>query len=93
MCVDFTDIKKAFPKDSFSLLRIDALVIDSTSEYALLSFIDIFFGYNRTQMEKGDQENTSFITDRGTYCYEVMSFRLKNAEATYQRLVNKMFEA
>jgi hypothetical protein len=39
-----------------------------------------------------DQEKTSFVADRGTYCYEVMPFRLKNARATYQRLVNRMFQ-
>ena len=42
-------------------------------------------------MNPEDQEKTSFITDRGTYCYKVMPFGLKNAGATYQRLVNKMF--
>ena len=39
-----------------------------------------------------DQEHTSFLTDKGVYCYVVMPFGLKNAEATYQRLVNKMFK-
>ena len=44
-------------------------------------------------MHPNDQEKTSFITDRGTYCYKVMPFGLKNAGATYQRLVNRMFAA
>ena len=42
-------------------------------------------------MRPDDQEKTAFITDRGTYCYKVMPFGLKNAGATYQRLVNRMF--
>jgi hypothetical protein len=92
MCVDFTDLNKACPKDSFSLPRIDALV-DSTSGYKLLSFMDAFSGYNQILMHPEDREKTAFITDRGLYCYKVMSFGLKNAGATYQRLVNKMFQA
>ena len=43
-------------------------------------------------MDPNDQENTSFVTGQGTYCYQVMPFRLKNAGATYQRLVNIMFQ-
>ena len=42
-------------------------------------------------MAEEDQENTSFITSQGLYCYKVMPFGLKNAGATYQRLVNRMF--
>ena len=42
-------------------------------------------------MEPRDYEKTSFMTGQGTYCYQVMPFELKNAGATYQRLVNKMF--
>ena len=43
-------------------------------------------------MDPDDQEKTSFVTGQGTYCYQVMPFGLKNAGATYQRLVNKMFQ-
>lgn len=43
-------------------------------------------------VHESDQENTSFITDLILYCYLVMPFGLKNARATYQRLVNAMFK-
>ena len=43
-------------------------------------------------MDPNDQEKTSFVTAQGTYCYRVMPFGLKNAGATYQRLVNRMFQ-
>uniref|UniRef100_A0A2N9GA07 Uncharacterized protein n=1 Tax=Fagus sylvatica TaxID=28930 RepID=A0A2N9GA07_FAGSY len=46
---------------------------------------------NVIQMTEGDQEKTAFITSRGLFCYKIMPFGLKNAGATYQRLVNKMF--
>ena len=68
MCVDFTDLNKACPKDSFPLLRIDALV-NSTSGYELLSFMDAFSGYNQILMHPEDQEKTVFIIDRGLDCY------------------------
>lgn len=90
MCVDFTDLNKACPKDSFPLPRIDQLV-DSTTRHKLLTFMHTFSGYNQIKMAEEDQEKTAFIISQGLYCYKVMPFVLKNAEATYQRLVNKMF--
>lgn len=90
MCVDFTHLNKACPKDSFPLPWID-LLVDSTSWHELLSVMDAFFGYNQIQMHEMDQEKTAFITDWGLYCYKVIPFGLKNVGATYQRLVNKMF--
>ncbi|XP_073046124.1 uncharacterized protein [Primulina eburnea] len=91
LCIDFTDLNKACPKDLFPLPRID-LLVDSTAGCELLSFLDAHQGYNQIGLAPEDQEKTSFITDRGIYCYEVLPFGLKNARATYQRLVNKMFE-
>ncbi|GFY99208.1 hypothetical protein Acr_13g0006090 [Actinidia rufa] len=91
VCVDFTDLNKACPKDSFSLPKID-LIVDLTSKHELLSFMDTFSGYYQIKMHLPDVEKTSFITERGLYCYKVMPFGLKNTGATYQRLVNKMFK-
>ena len=61
MYVNFTDLNKACPKDSFPLLRIDQLV-DLTAGHKLLSFMDAFFGYNQILMDEEDQKKTSFIT-------------------------------
>ena len=90
-CVDFTDLNKACPQDSFPLPRIDHLM-DVTSGHQLLSFMDADSGYNQIPMHIPDQEHTSFITDCGLYCYKVMPFGLKNASAIYHRLVNMMFK-
>ena len=90
MCVDFMDLNKACSKDSFPLPRIDQLV-DSTTGHKLLTFMDAFSGYNQIKMAEEDQEKTAFITSQGLFCYKVMPFGLKNAGATYQKLVNKMF--
>ena len=89
--IDFTDINKACPKDSFPFPRID-LIVDATAGHELLSFIDAFSCYNQISMDPDDQEKTSFVIGQGTYCYRVMPFGLKNAGATYQRLVNRMFQ-
>ena len=91
MCIDFKKLNKVCPKDSYPLPRIDQLV-DVTSGHKLLTFMDAFSGYNQIRMASEDKEKTAFITNLGLYCYRVMPFDLKNAGATYQRLVNKIFK-
>ena len=90
MCIDFTGLNKACPKDSYPLPWVEVLV-DSTAQHQLLSFMDAFSGYNQIKMDEVDQEKTSFITSQGLLYYKVISFGLKNVSATYQRLMNKMF--
>ena len=82
MCVDFTDLNKACPKDSYLLPRVDILV-DSTTRHQLLSFMEPFSGYNEIKMDEVDQEKTSFVTSQGIFYYKVMPFGLKNAGAMY----------
>ena len=69
MCVDFTDLSKACPKDSFPLLRINQLV-DLIAGHKLLSFIDAFSGYNKILIDEDDQEKTSFVTNQVLYYYK-----------------------
>ena len=88
--MDFTDLNKTCPKDSYPLPHIDQLV-DSIARHQLLSFMDAFLGYNQIKMDEADQEKTSFITSHGLFCYKVMHFGSKNVGAIYQRLVNHMF--
>ena len=61
LCIDFTDVKRACPKDSFPLPRID-LIVDATAGHELLSFMDAFSGFNQISMDPDDQEKTSFVT-------------------------------
>ena len=84
MCVDYTSLNKACPKDHFPLARIDQIV-DSTSGCEILSFLDAYSGYHQITMKESDQLATSFITPYGSYCYVTMPFGLKNASATYQQ--------
>ena len=88
--VDYMDLNDTCPKDSFPLPCIDQIV-DASAGHGMLSFLDAFSGYHQIPMHPPDAENTFFITPHGLYCYNVMPFGLKNAGATYQRLVTKMF--
>ena len=88
--MDYTDLNNACPKDSFPLPRIDHIV-DASAGHSMLSFLDAFSGYHQILIHPPDVEKTSFITPHDLYCYNVMPFGLKNAGATYQRLVTKMF--
>ena len=90
MCIEFTDLNKACLKDSYPLSNIDRLV-DGASGYRYLSFMDAYKGYNQIRMHSDDEEKTTFIIEDVNFCYRVMPFGLKNAGATYQRLVNRMF--
>ena len=90
VCIDYTDLNDACPKDNFPLPRINQ-IFDASAEHGMLSFLDAFLGYHQIPMYPPDAEKTSFISPHGLFCYDVMSFRLKNVEATYQRLVTKIF--
>jgi hypothetical protein len=90
MCVDFTDLNKACPKDPYPLPSIDRL-IDGASGYKTLSFMDAYSGYNQIRMNAADAPNTAFMTNTCNYFYKVMPFGLKNAGATYQRLMDRVF--
>ncbi|KAL0449238.1 UNVERIFIED_CONTAM: Ribonuclease HI [Sesamum latifolium] len=91
MCIDFRDLNKACPKDYYPSPRIDQLV-DSTSRCELLSVMDASQGYHQIMLAPKDHKRVSFITSDGTFCYVAMPFGLKNAGATYQRLVDKIFQ-
>ena len=90
VCIDFRDLNKACPKDDFSLPNID-MIIESLISFEMLSFMDGFLGYNQIRIKESDQHKIAFRTPLGKFCYKVMSFRLKNAWSTYQRVMVAMF--
>ncbi|PNX88251.1 gag-pol polyprotein [Trifolium pratense] len=90
MCVDFTDLNKACPKDPYPLPNIDRL-IDGASGCKMLSFMDAYSGYNQIKMNPADAPHTAFMSNTCNYFYNVMPFGLKNAGATYQRLMDRVF--
>jgi len=77
MCVDYTDLNKACPRDAYPLPNIDRLV-DGVAGNKVLSFLDAYSGYNQIPMATADMHKTAFITDDAKYFYRVMPFGLKN---------------
>jgi len=91
MCVDYTDLNRACPKDAYPLPNIDKL-IDNSSGYKLLSFMDAYSGYNQIPMAEEDKQKTALMTESGNYYFNVIPFGLRNAGATYQRMMNKVYD-
>jgi hypothetical protein len=90
MCIGYTSLNKACPKDPYPLPRIDQIV-DSTSGCELLSFLDAYSGFHQIQMSREDRKHTAFVTVDGLYCYIVMPYGLKNALPTFVRAMSKTF--
>ena len=88
--VDYTDLNEACPKYSFPLPRIDQ-IIDASTGHGMMSSLDAFSRYHHILMHLPDVDKKTFITLHELYCYNVMSFGLKNTGVTYQRLVTKIF--
>ncbi|KAL0352204.1 UNVERIFIED_CONTAM: RNA-directed DNA polymerase [Sesamum calycinum] len=91
VCVDFKNLNNACPKADFPLPFVE-LMIDATMGHEALSFMDASSGYNQIRMAPVDEELMAFRTLKGIYCYKVMPFSLKNAGATYQRTMQRIFD-
>jgi hypothetical protein len=90
MCIDYTSLNKACPKDPYPLPRIDQIV-DSTSRCDLLSFLDAYSSFHQIQMSREDRKHTAFVTVDELYCYVIMPYGLKNALPTFVRAMSKTF--
>jgi len=90
MCVDYTNLNMACPKDPYPLPNIDHL-IDNAYGYKTLNFMDAYPGYNQIKMDPLDAPKKTFMTNTQNYHYEVMPFGLKNAGATFQRCMDTTF--
>jgi hypothetical protein len=77
MCIDYTTLNKACPKDEYPLPRIYQIV-DSTTSCELLSFLDAYSGYHQISLAIDDEEKIAFITPFEIFCYTKMTFELKN---------------
>jgi hypothetical protein len=92
MCIDFTNLNKACPKDEFPLPRIDSLV-DAATTSKLMSLLDYYSGYHQIWMKKEDGPKTICITPGGSYCYVRMPEGLKNAGGSFSRMTAKVLSS
>jgi hypothetical protein len=92
MCIDFTSLNKACPKDNFPLPRIDKIV-NSAAGCEVMSLLDCFFGYHQIYMKEEDKASTNFITPFDTYCFIRMQEGLKNAGSTFSRLTKTVLSS
>jgi hypothetical protein len=90
MCVDYNNHNRDCPKDAYPLPNIDKLV-DNSPGYKLVSFMEAYSGYYQILMAKDDEEKTAFTTESMNYYYRVIPFGLRNTGATYQRMMNKVY--
>jgi len=92
VCIDFRDLNKATPMDSYPMSIADMLV-DAAAGHKVISFMDGNTRYNQIFMVEEDIHKTAFRCPSALGLYEwiVMTFGLKNAGATYQRAMNYIF--
>jgi hypothetical protein len=92
MCIDYTSLNKAYPKDKYPLPRI-CQIVDSMASCELLSFLDAYSGYHQISLAVDDEEKTAFITPFGIFCYTKMAFGLKNGGARYEKCVHTVLKS
>jgi hypothetical protein len=90
MCIDYTSLNKACPKDPFYLSRIDQIV-DSTSGCDLLCFLDVYSGFHQISMSREDKDHTAFIIVDDLFCYVSIPYDHKNALRTFVCAMHKTF--
>ncbi|GKV40104.1 hypothetical protein SLEP1_g47775 [Rubroshorea leprosula] len=92
MCIDYTNLNQACPKNCYPMPSIDKLV-EAASGNERLSLLDVYSRYHQVPMAPEDEEKTSFYAGDEIYCYMMMPFGLKNVGATYQKMMTIVFRA
>ena len=88
-CTDFRKVNDKTKSDSFPIPRI-ADCIDQIGNAEFVSTFDMLKGYWQVPLTQRAREISAFVTPSGLYQYKVMPFGMKNAPATFQRMVNKL---
>lgn len=91
MCIDFIDLNTACPKNPYPLPDINRL-IEGSSGYRVLCFMDAYSVYNQINMDPLDAPKTTFMSNQGNYYYNVLPSGLKNVGVTYHKINNAVFD-
>ncbi|KAJ9506933.1 hypothetical protein QJQ45_016510 [Haematococcus lacustris] len=91
MCIDFRALNKLTVRDRYPLPRIDDL-FDRVQGKTVFSSLDLQSGYHQIRITPEDVPKTAFVTPGGQFQYKVLCFGLTNAPATFQRVMNRIFE-
>nr|GEX40717.1 reverse transcriptase domain-containing protein [Tanacetum cinerariifolium] len=92
MCLDFTDLNKAYPQDCYPLPEINWKV-KSLCGYPFKCLLGAYKGYHQIHLAESDEEKTAFHTGQRVYCYTKLPFGLRKVGVTYQWLVDKAFDS
>ena len=85
-CVDYRRLNAVTKTDVFPLPRVDDS-LDQLSNSRYFTTLDLAAGYWQVLVEPKSREKTAFVTHSGLFEFSVMPFGLKNAPATFQRLI------
>ena len=91
MCNDYRALNKISISDAYPLPRIDQLY-DTVGKARYFTALDLKSGYYQIKIKDKDTSKTAFSCRFGNFEYKVMPFGLKNAPATFQRLMNHVFK-
>lgn len=91
LCVDYRKLNHVTVKDCYPLPHIDT-ILDQFCGSAIFSVMDLANGYWQVPIHEDDKHKTAFICQHGLFQWNVMPFGLCNAPATFQRLINNIFQ-
>ncbi|XP_078250689.1 uncharacterized protein LOC144589588 [Pogona vitticeps] len=87
-CVDYRKLNRVTTPDAYPMPRLDNL-IETIGGCRFISSLDLVKGYWQLRIDPRDQEKTAFCSPFGLYEFRVLSFGLRNAPATFQRLMDQ----